>query len=122
MKRLTNTFRQPFACVALAALLLPALVSASSTTNTKINRVRTGVDGRTYINLVTPPASPSCPPGLAQEDFVFFSNTVSGRVLYAQIMTAYTTQALVDVFGDGTCYTPSGFAQWENISSFTIHP
>jgi len=114
--------RHALTCAALAAMLVPAIAAASSSSNTKINRVRTGVDGRTYLNLVTAPASPSCPPGLAQEDFVFFSNTPTGRVLYAQVLTAYTTQALVDVFGDGTCFTPSPFGQWENISSISIHP
>lgn len=111
--------------VALATLCLPLLAEASSTTNTRINRVRTGVDGRTYINMVTPPGTPDCAPGFAQEDFVFFSNTQTGRVLYAQVLTAYTTQALVDVFGDGTCYVTgvSPFlSRWENLSSIVIHP
>ena len=111
--------------LALAALLLPLLAEASSTTNTRINRVRTGVDGRTYINMVTPPGTPDCVPGFAQEDFVFFSNTQTGRVLYAQVLTAYTTQALVDVFGDGTCYVTGVspfFSRWENLSSIVIHP
>lgn len=110
------------ASLLVALFAYPAITLASSTSNTRINRVRTGTDGRTYINMVTPPASPSCPPGLAQEDFFFFSNTPQGRVLYAQVLTAYTTQALVDVFGDSTCYTPSGFAQWEQVSSISIHP
>ena len=121
MKRSTMTLRHLAVSALSTALLLPTLAAASSSSNTKINRVRTGVDGRTYVNLVTPPASPSCPPGLAQEDFVFFSNTPSGRVLYAQVLTAYTTQALVDVFGDGTCYNVV-VGQWENLSSLTIHP
>lgn len=110
------------ACLLAALVAFPAIVFASSTSNTRINRVRTGTDGRTYINMVTPPASPSCPPGLASEDFFFFSNTPQGRVLYAQVLTAYTTQALVDVFGDSTCYAPSGFASWEQVGSIAIHP
>ena len=121
MKRWRNHMRIA-TCFVLLAALVPTLAEASSTTNTKVNRIRTGQDGRTYINLVAAPGTPSCPPGLAAEDFYFFSNTPTGRVLYAQVLAAYTTGAVVDVFGDGTCYTPSGFAQWEQVSSFVLHP
>jgi hypothetical protein len=123
---------RPIAIRVLVVLLAlqPAFAEASSFTNAKINRLRTDSSGRAFFNIVPSgggAATTSCTQNANQaEDFIFDADTVPGRLLYAQVLSAYTTQSLVDISGGGasSCVSFFGFPTnfiYETLSGITVH-
>lgn len=113
----------------LAAIMVasPAAVAASFGTSgetARISRVRLDSLGRVFVNVTQTPtaATNDCPPSIQSELYWFDSTTLQGRILYNQVLAAYSSQSKVSGSATGTCLLIGSIivSRYQPLTSLTV--